>query len=305
MSTINQTIDRLKRSFLVAPDNQPAMTTITTALTADTGDTAVTFGDFGLVEDEAYLMAGSIIELDRELVRIVSYDEGTNVAEIVREVDSTPLQAHDAGVTAVLAPPFPRQSMYEAVGDNIVRLYPRLFTVRVELLAAVGHGVYPLFDELAVNILSIWPQSQTAGVSPNYSGEIVDFHPTVNGRAVLSPLTSESVWVRYRRRMNRPEDVSDELFDLGVDPLWEEIIVVGAAADLSMNADLPYFRADFLGDVAENESIRFGSRTSVARALDNKREQLIDQAMREMRAEYKPVVNRISPWGYKSNAGVG
>ena len=305
MSTVEQIVDRLKRSFLVAPDNQPAISSISTALTADVGDTAVTFGAFGLVEDEAFLLPGAIVELNRELVRIVTYDETTKNAVIIRQVDSTPLQAHDAGAQAVLAPSFARQSMYEAVSDNIIRLYPRLFTVRAELLVSVAYGVYPIYDDLAVDIVSAWSEVETYGVARDIKAEIVDFHPQVNGRAVLCPLAVDTLWVRYRRRMKRPEDVEDVMADLGVDDPWEEIVIVGAASDLAMNADIPYLRADFLGDVAENEVVRFGSRTSIARALGQKREQLIDQAMREMRAEYRPKVHRRSAFDYKSNIGVG
>ncbi len=305
MSTIEQVIDRLKRTFLIAPDNQPAITTITTALTADAADVSVTFGTFGLVEDEGYMMPGSIVELNRELVRIVTYNELSKVATIKRQVDSTPLQAHAAGDEAVLGPSFARQSMYEAIADNIIRLYPRLFTVKAELLVSVAYGVYPLYDELAVTVLTAWPESQTFGVPQNFKAEIVDFHPQVRGRAVLAPLTTDSLWVRYRRRMKRPTDVTDLLVDLGVDDAWEEIIVLGAASDLAMNADMPYLRPDFLGDVAENEVVRFGSRTSVARLLAQKRDDLITQAMREMRAEYRPTVHRRSPWDDVTRAGVG
>jgi len=305
MSTVEQVIDRLKRTFLVAPDNQPAITTITTSLTADADDVDVTFGVFGLTEDEGYIMPGSIIELDRELVRIVTYNELSKEATIKRAIDSTPLQAHDADSDAILGPSFARQSMYEAISDNVIRLYPRLFTVKAELLASVAYGVYPLYDELAVDIITAWPETQTFGVPQSFKAEIVDFHPQVRGRAVLSPLTTHSLWVRYRRRMTRPSDVTDELSDLGVDEAWEEIVVLGAASDLAMNADIPYLRPDFLGDVAENEVVRFGSRTSVARLLAQKKEDLIDQAMREMRAEYRPKVHRRSPWDDVTRAGVG
>jgi hypothetical protein len=250
-------------------------------------------------------MAGTIVEIDRELIRIMTYDELSRIATIVREVDSTPLLAHGIGAVVTISPSFARQSMYEAISDNIIRLYPRLFTVRSELLVSTGAGVYPLDDVLAVHIESAWPETNSFGVSADYKAEIVDFHPQVQGRAVLSPLTVESIWVRYRRRMTRPEAASDVLADLGVDEAWEEIIVLGAASDLALNADLPYLRADFLGDVAENENIRFGSRTSVARALGQKKDDLIDQAMREMRAEYRPRVHRRSPWDENSNAGVG
>ena len=305
MTTVDQAIDRLKRSFLVAPDNQPALSTSLDALTASDTDVDVTLGDFGLIEDEAYLMAGSIIEIGRELMRVSSYEESTKIATVIRSIDSTPLQAHDAGASVTMAPPFPRQSMFEAISDNIVRLFPRLFTVRAELIPSVGFGVFPLYDKLAVDIITAWPESLAEGVSPNYMATIVDYHPLTEGRAVLCSLSSSSLWVRYRRRMDRPEAVSDELEDLGVDQLWEEIIVIGAAADLTMNTDLPYMRADFLGDVAENETIRFGSRTGVSRALAQKRDDLIDQCMREMRAEYRPVVHRRSPWQDKSNVGIG
>ncbi len=91
--------------------------------------------------------------------------------------------------------------------------------------------------------------------------------------------------------MGVPTSESDRLEDLGVDPRWAQIVVVGAAADLLVGRDVPQARTEWVQAVLEAENIRVGSRMSIAGGLRQYRNMLIQDAQAEMKAEYRPRVN--------------
>lgn len=289
--TIKSIMDRLFISYLTPPDDQYAQVPLNEDIDAVSPDLKV--GKFTLPEDEALLRQGSLLELDQELVRVTAYNSVSGAVTVVRGEYGTVPVAHTRPLLINLNPPYTRAAVFEAVADNIITLYPKLFTAGVEYLSTVAAGVFPINDELAVEVLSAWGDGWQS--STDIHGEVVDFHQLAGGRAIITNhVTAGSMWFRYRRRMGKPTSESDTLADLGVDERWVSIVMAGAAGDLMVGRDIPAAQTEWVKSVLEAENIRVGTRMSIAGGLRQYRNLLLTDAMREMKAEYRPKV-RMRP----------
>lgn len=310
--TVGSIIDRLAQSILTPPDAQPAMVQLATGISAT--DQEITLGDFTIREDQALLRQGSLLELEQELVRVVSYDSVINMVTVTRGEYGTVPAAHTTPLLMILNPVYTRASIFEAVADNLITLYPKLFTTTNELLSSVTDGVFPINDELAVEVLDVNPGDFVTTL--DLHGTIVDFHPIVGGRALILNLASGgyggggrgpldtgqmvsnsaamgTVWLRYRRRMAKAEFETDVLDDLGVDERWVRIVMFGVAADLFAGRDITAAQTEWVKSVLEAENIRVGARMSIAGGLKQLRNMLLDDAQAEMKAEYKTRVTMM------------
>jgi len=172
--TVEDVVNRLYVQWLTPPDAQDAQVQLG-ADVSDTDDT-IKLGDFTIPEDEALLRQGSLLELDTELVRVVSYDDVAGEVLVTRgEYGTTPV-AHSIPLLVTMNPPYTRASVYQSVADNIITLYPKLYTVRNANLVPQG-VVAAMNDEAAVEVLSVW-QGDFASVVDVHP-RIVDYHPAV------------------------------------------------------------------------------------------------------------------------------
>jgi hypothetical protein len=183
-----------------------------------------------------------------------------------------------------LYPSFPRIEVFNAVAENIVQLYPDLWTVKTEVLSPVRGSIYSIEDPLAVEVVEATPNTAT---NQQVNGRIVDNHPATDGRAiVLDPNASYGlVWFRYRRRFGVATSEADTLESLGVDESWTNLIAIGAAADLMVGRDLPAAHTEWVQSALEAENIRVGTRLSLAGGLAQYRDILMDRFKKEMRGE--------------------
>ncbi len=286
--TVASIMDRLFQQFLTPPDDQFAQVRLGANVTDTTTDT-ILLGGFTIPEDESLLRQGSILELDQELVRVVTYDPTTGSVTVTRGEYGTVRSTHTTPLLMNLNPPYTRASVFEAVADNIITLYPKLFTVTQAYLSTVSAGVYPIGDELAVQMLTAWGEGWSG--SSELQGNIVDFHQLAGGRAIImNEEVAGSLWFRYRRRMAKATSEDDVLEDLGVDERWVNIITTGSAADLLVGRDIPAAQTEWVKSVLEAENIRVGTRMSIAGGLRQYRNMLLDDASQEMRAEYRPKI---------------
>lgn len=284
--TVGDVIERLYVQWLTPPDDQPAHVRLGISVSAS--EEVFVLGGFTIPEDEALLRQGSLLALGQELVRVVSYDDVAGSITVTRGEYGTTPAAHTVPLLMELNPVYPRHTVFEAVADNILQLYPRLFTVQETFEASLGSSVFPCGDDLAVEMLSAWKDWQGEA---DYDGKVVDFHPITSGRAFILNSGSGSMWIRYRRRMGSAESETDKLVDLGVDPRWTNIVMTGAAADLFVGKDIPAVQTEWIKSALEAQNVRVGTRMSVAGGLRQYHAGLIDQASKEMRGEYKPKVH--------------
>ena len=308
--TVGSILDRLYQSILTPPDAQGAQVWLSADISII--DTSIVVGDFAVREDEALLRQGSIIELEQELVRVVSYDTQSATVVVTRGEYGTVATAHVAPLLMNLNPVYTRASVFETVADNLITLSPKLFTTSNELLSSVTDGVFPIGDDLAVEVLDVNPGDFVTTL--DLHGDIVDFHPMVGGRALIlnvgsggggsnhmlptGQMVSNSaamgtVWLRYRRRMAKAQWETDELADLGVDERWVRIVMFGTAADLFAGRDITAAQTEWVKNVLEAENIRVGSRMSIAGGLKQLRNMLLEDAQAEMKSEYRTRVTMM------------
>ena len=284
--TVADVIERLYLQWLRPPDAQP----IYAALGAPIDDTTttLTIGSFTIPEDEALLRQGGVLEIDQEIVQVVSYTSLGASLEVLRGQYGTKQVAHGVPTLMVLNPIYPRAAVYEAVADNILTLYPKLFTTKQAYLTSIGGSVFPLGDELGVSLLSAWADGWTG--SRDVHGQVIDFHQLAGGRAIILNGGNGAMWFRYRRRMGKATSEADLLDDLGVDERWVSVVMAGAAADLMAGKDISASHTEWVKSVLEAENIRVGTRMSIAGGLRQYRNLMIDDFAKEMRAEYRPKV---------------
>ena len=286
--TVGNIIDRMYMQWLAPPDGQFAQSLLG-ADVVDDSTQSIQMGAFLIQEDELLMRQGAIIELDEELMRVIDYDGSSKVVTVLRGVYSTKATSHVVPLLVNLNPPYPRATMFEAIADNIIQLYPKLFTASEVLVSPVTDRVYSLPDELAVEVTSAWPGDFTSTI--NIHGRIVDFHPMVGGRSFIANVgTAGTIWLRYKRRMGKATSEADTLYDLGVDERWVNIVLAGAAADSIAGRDIPQARTEWIQSVLEAENIPVGTRMSISGGLRQYRNMLLLDAEREMKAEYKPKI---------------
>jgi hypothetical protein len=282
MSNVRGLVQRLYRTYLQPPDAQPAQVALAAPLTDGTA-TTLTLGQFTIVEDENLLRQGSVIEVDEELMSVTDWDIVTRVVTVVRGQMGTEAVAHTVPNLVTLSPTYPLSSVYEAVRDNIVGLYPSLYTVAHTSLASVSGEVFPINDPQIVEVLQVWPHQGSNEV--DIAAQVVDFHPQAAGRAVVTKTGVGTIWIRYRRRFGVAESMDDLLEDLGLESVWETIVMVGAAADLFAGRDMPASHVEWVGQVLEAETIQVGTRTSLSVGLARYRDLLIKRFQKEMSGE--------------------
>ncbi len=289
--TVGAIVDRLFRTYLYPPDARPAQCFLDGTIT----DVALTLvvKNFMLPEDETLMAAGVVIEIGSELIQVVSYDEPTLTATVLRSQQGTTAVAHLDEAAVILSGPYPRLSVFEAVADNILTLYPRLYTVTTGSVVDVAQGIAAMDDELAVEVVEVWQDGFQSAV--DIDARIIDYHPATGGRALHTNISAGMVWVRYRRRFG---DVSEEttgeattLATLGMEERWVNIVMAGAAADIFAGRDLSASHTDWVGAALQAENIPVGTRSQLARQLVAYKEHLLTQAAKEMRAEYRAKVH--------------
>ena len=290
--TVKSIMDRLFQTYLTPPDNQYAQVVLAQDMDASVEE--VRIGDFTIPEDEELLRQGSILEADQELMRVVSYDATSGSVGVTRGEYGTVPVSHSQPLLLNLNPPYTRAAVFEAVADNIITLYPSLFTTSQTFVPDISGGVYPINDELAVEVLTAWGEGWSG--TTNIHTEVVDFHQLAGGRAFITNHPNVgALWFRYRRRMAKAESEADTLVDLGMDERWVTIVMVGAAADLLVGRDIPAARTEWVESVLESANIRVGTRMSIAGGLRQYHGMLLDAFSKEMKAEYRPKMRMRSP----------
>jgi len=281
-ATLREVANRLLRTVLTPPDYQYAQVRLGAPVTSETVE-SIMLGAFTISEDENLLRQGSLLELGEELVRVVEYDTVTKTVTVTRGEYSTPTSTYDTPMLINLNPSYPMQSVFEALRDNVTTLYPRLWTVRSDALTAVSGSVFAVPDPLTVAIVETYPNEGSSRV--DVDARVVDFHPLAGGRAILTNVPVSNMWVRYRRRMAVATSLDDTLDELGVEDVWAQVVMFGAAADLMAGRDVSAAQTEWVGQVLQAENIRVGTRLSISGGLAQYRDILIDRFSKEMKAE--------------------
>tara|TARA_A100001037_G_scaffold163198_1_gene146909 strand:- start:746 stop:1735 length:990 start_codon:yes stop_codon:yes gene_type:complete len=327
MSNIGNLVDRTYREYLEPMDDLVSYTTLSTGI--NNSVTTLTFnGDLLSVEEEDAMDAGTIIEINQELMLCTDLNAVTNTVTVTRGARGTTAAAHTAGDLIKISPPFPRKNVFDAVCDQIKNLYPTLFAVETKQVSAKV-GYIPLSgtndNYLIAPIKAISQYTDfSAGTDDTgivYSGvtvELVDLpNPftytdsdgvsqtitysnngpnKVNAVQVYNVNAGHTVYITFKKKFVEPTAEDNTLAEIGLESEYEPIIMAGVAAQIMAGRDIPTATTDYISDQLATQSFPVESASRIRNSLLAYQRALIQQARKDLRARYpEPVtINNLS-----------
>jgi hypothetical protein len=326
-SNIGDLVDRTYREYLEPMDDVVSYTTLETGISAS--DTTVVFNNNLLsVEEEDALNAGTIIEIDRELLVCTDLNTTTNTITVTRGARGTTAAIHDAGDIIKISPPFPRQNVFDAVCDQIKNMYPTLFATETKSVTAKSGYIildgandnYLITPLKAISQYTDWSAgSDETGIG--YTGvscELIDLpNPftytdatgteqtltysnngpnKVNALQVYGISAGQEVYVTFKKKFIEPTTEETSLSTIGLETEYEPIVMAGVAAQLVSGRDIPTATADYITDQMQVQNFPVDSATRLRNSLLQYQRVLLQQARKDLRARYpEPVtINSIN-----------
>ena len=292
MAAVSTLVDRIYRDFLNKPDDLAAFSRLDGAITDS--DTSLTYED-GLfsVEEENLLEAGALVEIDQELMLVTDANPSTRVLTVSRGYAGTTAAAHSNKDNIFLNPTFPRKSVFDAVADNIVRLYPSLYNVTTTNVTS--NSTYAEVPASTVEILTSYVQNASGEQYTSAGIELLrDFPPSTTNTAVqfYNTTNGKTVHLVVKRKFVRPTAETDDLATTClISNEYEQIVMVGAVADIVGATDIDATTQEFITEKLAQENYPVGSGERLRNALLRLRSLLIDEARGNLRSLYPAPVS--------------
>ena len=292
MAAVSTLVDRIYRDFLNKPDDLAAFSRLDGAMTDS--DTSLTYED-GLfsVEEENLLEAGALVEINQELMLVTDANPSTRVLTVSRGYAGTTAAAHSDKDNIFLNPTFPRKSVFDAVSDNISRLYPSLYNVTTTNV--VANTTYKEVPASTVEILTSYVQNASGEQYTSAGIELLrDFPPSSTNTAVqfYNTTNGKTVHLVVKRKFVRPTDETSDIETVClVAPEYEQIVMVGAVADIVGATDIDATTQEFITEKLAQENYPVGSGERLRNALLRLRSLLIDEARGNLRSLYPAPVS--------------
>ena len=154
MSTnIGNLIDRIYREYLEPNDDIQSFSILRGGMDADATDTTVEYESDYLTSEEIDLLEpGAVVEINRELMLVTALNTSAEQLTVKRAFRGTTLAAHVVGDVMRINPVFPRNTVFDAVSDQIHNLYPTLFSVETKTVTASdGYTLLGTYDSPGSN----------------------------------------------------------------------------------------------------------------------------------------------------------
>ena len=201
---------------------------------------------------------------------------------------------HLTGTDIIIKPNISRINVANAIGDQVVGLFPALYAVKKTTLTTSSTQ----FVEMPAGtqrILQAKIDNSTAGSTTTVYSDIplellTDFTPSSTECAVQFPSTptsGKSVFVVYASKFTRPTTEATDLNTTsGLEDFHEQIVMVGAIAQLLSELDVDVTTQDFITENLEQRGIPVGSGERLRNALLRYYGVLLDRARREQRSRF-------------------
>lgn len=297
MTTINQLVRRMESKYLEPVTEETASAPLVWSIT----DSDLTFTLLAGVmspDEESYIGPGRLLELESELVRVITYNQATREVTCERGMRDTINTAHAAGIDVRIPTRFPRKDVIEAIQTAIESLWQPLMVMKEDLITVdtAGHLPLPLST---VRIISVevettpehWTVIQSRLMNP-YSLDT----SIASVRVARNPYARALALVKYGVKVVLPDGNDDEIVDLPAK--WERIVLTDAAAELLSGVDIDAVTQEFLTQTLRLEQFPVRSGASISQSLIRYREYLIDQASKDIKGAYprRIVHKRVSIW---------
>ena len=293
MAAVSTLVDRIYRDFLNKPDDLSAFSRLDGAMSDTTGTSVVYETGLFSSEEENLLGNGALIEIDQELMLVTSANTSTRTLTVARGYAGTTAATHADKTNIFINPTFPRKSVFDAVSDNIVRLYPSLYNVTTTNV--VANTTYQEVPASTVEVLTSFVQNSTGDKYTSAGIELLrDFPPSSTNTAVQFYNTTDgkTVHLVVKRKFVRPTDETSDLETVClIAPEYEQIIMVGAVADIIGATDIDASTQEFITEKLAAESYPVGSGERLRNALLRLRSLLIDEARGNLRSLYPAPVS--------------
>jgi len=291
MAAVSTLIDRIYRDFLNKPDDLSAFSRLDGAI--DNTTTTVIYED-GLLssEEENLLAGGALIEVNQELMLVTNIVSSTRTLTVARGYAGTTADSHGDKTNMFINPTFPRKSVFDAVADNISRLYPSLYNITTTNVTS--NSTYAEVPATTVSIVNSWVQNAdgdqytSAGIElltnfpPSSTNTAVQFSNTANGK---------TVYLVVKRKFGRPTAETDDLSTACfLEDSYHQIVMIGAVADIMGATDVDASTQEFITEKLAAENYPIGSGERLRNALLRLRSLLIDEARGDLRSLYPQAV---------------
>jgi hypothetical protein len=320
-TTIGDLVDRVYREYLEAPDDLVSYSYLTGGI--DSSATTLAYDDslFSSEEEDA-LGAGTVIEIDQELMYTVDLNVVNNEITVRRGARGTTAVAHSANALIKVAPSFTRKAVYDAVVDQIENLYPTLFAVETKTITAktginVLNGATDNYLVTPIKAISQYTsfdvgQDETGSQFRGVTVELVDLpNPftytndagssvTVtytNGPSVVHAIQNfgisagKPMYVTFKKKLVEPTDETSTLASVGLENEYEAIVMAGVAAQMVAGKDIGTLDAKYLTDQIAVQNAPIGSSNQIRNSLLQYQQLLIQQARKDLRARYPEPVS--------------
>lgn len=266
MIDVKDLVNRTRRDFLEAPDEL----WVSTRLTADATDAVGTFSiDLGLLgfEEQNLLAPGVLVEVGDEQCHVV--DLAGDQLTVRRAARGTRAAAHANGDEVLIAPPYGRTTIFDAVAESIVDLSPPLYARQVVQREIGEDGLVDL-PEGTDGVLSVRLTLRWTTLPFEQVGD-------VKLRVYGAPAGEEAT-VTVRSGFTYPASEQQALHELGVREEWARIIVVGAAAQLISAKPLSTGWQEFVSNQLRTEGYPVETPGRIRDSLLRYHQFLIDRA---------------------------
>ena len=293
MAAVSTLVDRIYRDFLNKPDDLSAFSRLDGAMSDTTGTTLTYESGLFSSEEENLLGNGALVEVDQELMLVTAANTSTRTLTVSRGYSGTTAATHADKTNIFINPTFPRKSVFDAVADNIVRLYPALYNVTTTNVTS--SSTFAEVPATTVEILTSYVQNASgeqytsAGIEllknfpPSSTNTAVQFYNTANGKTVN---------LVVKRKFVRPTAETDYLSTACfLEDEYEQIVMVGAVADIMGATDVDASTQEFITEKLAAESYPIGSGERLRNALLRLRSLLIDEARGNLRSLYPAPVS--------------
>ena len=292
MAEVSTLVDRIYRDFLNKPDDLSAFSRLEG--TINNSVTSLTY-ESGLFssEEENLLGNGALIEIDQEIMLVTAANTSTRTLTVSRGYAGTDAASHTDGANLFINPTFPRKSVFDAVSDNIVRLYPALYNVTTTNVTS--GSTFAEVPATTVEILTSYVQNASGEQYTSAGIELLkNFPPSSTNTAVQFYNTSSGKTVNLvvKRKFVRPTAETDDLATACLlEDEYEQIVMVGAVADIMGATDVDASTQEFITEKLAAESYPVGSGERLRNALLRLRSLLIDEARGNLRSLYPAPVS--------------
>ena len=291
MAAVSTLVDRIYRDFLNKPDDLSAFSRLDGAI--DNTTTTIIYED-GLLssEEENLLAGGALIEINQELMLVTNIVSSTRTLTVARGYAGTTADSHGDKTNMFINPTFPRKSVFDAVADNISRLYPSLYNITTTNVTS--NSTYAEVPATTVSIVNSWVQNASgdqytsAGIElltnfpPSSTNTAVQFSNTANGK---------TVYLVVKRKFGRPTAETDDLSTACfLEDSYHQIVMIGAVADIMGATDVDASTQEFITEKLAAENYPIGSGERLRNALLRLRSLLIDEARGDLRSLYPQAV---------------